>query len=98
MHVLHLPPRHLWRSAALAALLTLAFMALLLTTTPQHSTDGSPQVQAPQTRSSCPRAPRPPSCACRIRARSSRLPWRSGCSPHREADEVRETEVRHQWN
>jgi hypothetical protein len=48
MHVLHLPPRHLWRSAALAALLTLAFMALLTATT-QQSTDRSSQVQTPQT-------------------------------------------------
>jgi hypothetical protein len=48
MHALHLPPRHLWLSAALAALLTLAFMALLLTTTSQQSTDSSSQVQTPQ--------------------------------------------------
>ena len=55
MHAVHLPFRHLWHSAALAALLTLAFMALTLMAASQLSIDSSPnrsatptQVTAPQ--------------------------------------------------
>lgn len=56
MHAVHLPPRHLWRSAAFAALLALACMALLLMTagrlgpesSPQESTPQAPLVVAPQ--------------------------------------------------
>jgi hypothetical protein len=47
MHAVHLPPRHLWRSAMLAALLALAFTALLLTTATQLSTDSSREVTTP---------------------------------------------------
>ena len=58
MHAVHLPFRHLWHSAALAALLTLAFMALTLMAAGQLSIDSpnrsttptpvtAPQVLAP---------------------------------------------------
>jgi hypothetical protein len=59
MHALHLPPRHLWRSAALAALLALAFMALLFTTTAQRGSDSSPPAQTPQTQLAVPQAAPP---------------------------------------
>jgi hypothetical protein len=55
MHAVHLPSRHLWQSAALAALLTLAFIALTLMAAGRLSIDGGPkgsstpaQVSAPQ--------------------------------------------------
>ena len=59
MHAVHLPPRHLWRSAALAALLTLAFMALLLMTAAQLSVDGGAQSSTPQTQQAAPPAAQP---------------------------------------
>ena len=48
MHAVHLPPRHLLRSAALAALLALACMVLLLMTATRLAPDSSPQTSAPQ--------------------------------------------------
>ena len=74
MHAVHLPPRHLWRSAALAALLTLAFMALLLTTAAQETSDSSRQVQTPQTPLVVPQGP-PPA------AQPSRVPESSPLQP-----------------
>jgi hypothetical protein len=74
MHAVHLPPRHLWRSAALAALLALAFMALLLTTAAQLGSDSSPQVSAPQTQLAAPQAA-PPA------AQPSRVPDSSWLKP-----------------
>jgi hypothetical protein len=70
MHAVHLPPRHLWRSAALAALLALAFMALLLTTAAQLGSDSSSQVSAPQTQLAAPQA-----------AQASRVPDSSWLKP-----------------
>lgn len=49
MHAVHLPPRHLWRSAVLAALLALACMVLLLITAAQLSSESSQQGSTPQT-------------------------------------------------
>lgn len=43
MHAVHLPFRHHWQSAALAALLTLAFMALTLMTAGQLTIDSPPK-------------------------------------------------------
>jgi hypothetical protein len=74
MHAVHLPPRHLWRSAALAALLALAFMALLLTTAAQLGSDSSPQVSVPQTQLAAPQAT-PPA------AQPSRVPDSSWLKP-----------------
>ena len=48
MHAVHLPPRHLWTSAAIAALLTIAFMALLLMASPQLTSDSSPHASTPR--------------------------------------------------
>jgi hypothetical protein len=59
MHAVHLPPRDLWSSAALAVLLTLAIMALLLVAAPQLTSDSSPKVSTPQTQTAVPRATPP---------------------------------------
>ena len=56
MHAVHLPPRHLWRSAVLAAVLTLAFMALLFTATAQRGSDSSSPAQTPQAQRAVPQA------------------------------------------
>jgi hypothetical protein len=74
MHAIHLPPRHLWRSAALAAMLTLAFMALLFTTTAQRGSDSSPPAPTPQTQLAVPQAAPPV-------VRSSRVPDPSPLQP-----------------
>ena len=73
MHAIHLPPRHLWRSALLAALLTLVFMALL-TTAAQQGSDSSPQLQTPQTPLVVPQAAAPA-------AQPSRVPDSSPLKP-----------------
>lgn len=49
MHALHLPPRDLWRTAALAALLALLFTALLLATAGRLGSGDTPRLSAPQT-------------------------------------------------
>ena len=59
MHAVHLPPRDLWRSAALAALLALACMALLLMTAGRLSSDGAAQPSLPQTQVAVPHATPP---------------------------------------
>jgi hypothetical protein len=74
MHAVHLPPRHLWRSAALAAVLTVAFMALLLAIAARRSSDSSLPVQAPPTQLAVPQAA-PPA------ARPSRAPDASWLKP-----------------
>jgi type II secretory pathway component PulL len=66
MHVAHLPPRHLWRSAALAALLTLAFMAVLLTTAARLSSDRGPRALAPQSELVAPQAAPPAAHPSRV--------------------------------
>ena len=59
MHAIHLPPRHLGRSAALAALLALVFMALLLMTAARLGSDSGPQASTPQTQLAVPQAAQP---------------------------------------
>jgi hypothetical protein len=59
MHAVHLPPRDLWRSAALAALLTLAFLALLFAASGSLSSDGGSQISTPQTEFAVPQAAPP---------------------------------------
>lgn len=66
MYALHLPPRHLWRSAALAALLALVFMALLLMPAAQLSSDSSPQVSTPPTQLAVPQAAPPAAPTSRV--------------------------------
>ena len=56
MHAVHLPPRDLWRSALLAALLALVFTLALLMAIgqlPSQSSSGS----APESRIGAPQAP-----------------------------------------
>ncbi len=69
MHAAHLPPRHLWRSAALAALLALAFMALLSMAASRLSSDGGSGGSAPQVQRVLPQpaplAPQPPAVDAR---------------------------------
>lgn len=59
MHAVHLPPRHLWRSAALAALLTLAIMALLVAAAAEQRFDSGPPAQTPQPQLVAPQAAPP---------------------------------------
>ena len=54
MHAVHLPFRHLWQSAALAALLTLVFMALTLMAADQLSIDSTPKRSATPTQVAAP--------------------------------------------
>ena len=70
MHAAHLLPRHLWRSGALAALLTLVFMALLLMTAAQLGSDSSPQVSTPQTQLAVPQVAPPAAQPSRVPASS----------------------------
>ena len=74
MHAIHLPPRHLGRSAALAALLALVFMALLLMTAARLGSDSGPQASTPQTQLAVPLAASPA-------AQPSRVPESSWLEP-----------------